>query len=376
MEFEIPRVIEQIAKEKGLPKEMVWDMLKKSIEQVARKKLGDSKIIEVGYDEESGKMMIWEVKTVVENVVDPQTQISLKDARKLDPEFNVGDEVVFDKEPFELGRIGAHQVKQILMQKLKEGEKNSIYAEYISRKGEIVSGIVRRIEKGAIIVDLGKSEARLKLTELIPGEMYTPGDRIRAYLKDVEKSSKGTTIYLSRTDDQFLAKLLENTVTEIYDGTITIMAIARDPGNRAKVAVKCKDSTLDPVGACIGYKGSRIQNVVQELRGERIDIILWNEDIVKFICNALAPAEISKLVLDENNKTADIVVPDNQLAIAVGKRGANIKLASKLTGWKLSINSESKVAKTSKEIDAELAQYFLDESLVSEKEEKKDEEKK
>lgn len=376
MEFEIARVVDQLAKEKGLPKEMVWDMLKKSIEQAAKKRLGERKMFEVQYDADSGKLVLEQIKTVVEKVEDPDTEISLEEARKMDPYFNVGDEVVFDKRTEDLGRIGAYQVKQILMQKLKEGEKNSIYAEYISRKGEIVSGIVRRVERGALIVDLGKTEAKLKVSDLIPGEMYAPGDRIRAYLKDVQKESKGTTVYLSRTDDQFLAKLLESSVTEIYDGTITIMAIARDPGNRAKVAVKCKDSTLDPIGACIGYKGSRIQNVVQELKGERIDIILWDDDIVKFICNSLAPADITKLVLDENTKTADIVVPDEKLAIAVGKRGANIKLASKLTGWKLSINSESKVAKTSKEIDAELAQYFLDENLVSEKEEKKDEEEK
>jgi len=376
MEFEIARVVDQLAKEKGLPKEMVWDMLKKSIEQAAKKRLGERKVFEVQYDADSGKLVLEQIKTVVEKVEDPDTEISLEEARKMDPYFNVGDEVVFDKRTEDLGRIGAYQVKQILMQKLKEGEKNSIYAEYISRKGEIVSGIVRRVERGALIVDLGKTEAKLKVSDLIPGEMYAPGDRIRAYLKDVQKESKGTTVYLSRTDDQFLAKLLESSVTEIYDGTITIMAIARDPGNRAKVAVKCKDSTLDPIGACIGYKGSRIQNVVQELKGERIDIILWDDDIVKFICNSLAPADITKLVLDENTKTADIVVPDEKLAIAVGKRGANIKLASKLTGWKLSINSESKVAKTSKEIDAELAQYFLDENLVSEKEEKKDEEEK
>lgn len=370
MEFEISRVVEQIAKDKGLPKEMVWDMLKKSIEQVARKRIGERKLIEVDYDPEAGGLLIQEIKNVVEQVEDPETEISLSEARKVDPDFNVGDEFIYERKPVDLGRIGAHQVKQLLMQKLKEGEKNSIYAEYISRKGEIVSGIVRRVEKGALIVDLGKSEAKLKMSELIPGEMFTPGDRIRAYLKDVEKGNKGTTIFLSRTDDQFLAKLLENTVSEIYDGTITIMAIARDPGNRAKVAVKCKDSSLDPIGACIGYKGSRIQNVVQELKGERIDIILWDDDIVKFICNSLAPAEITKLVLDENSKSADIVVPDNQLAIAVGKRGANIKLASKLTGWKLSINSESKATKSSKEIDAELAQFFLDENLVTEKEEK------
>lgn len=372
MIFELNRVVEQLAKEKGLPKEDVMEMLKKSVEQVARKRLGEKKMLEVEYEADSDKLVIQEIKTVVEHVQDPDIEISLKDAKKLAPDFEIGDEVVFDKEPVDLGRIGAHQVKQILMQKLKEGEKNSIYSEYISRKGEIISGIVRRVEKGSLVVDLGKSEAKMKFSDLIPGEMFTPGDRVRAYLKDVEKGNKGTTIYLSRTDDKFLAKLLESQVPEIYEGIITIMAIARDPGNRAKVAIKCRDVGLDPVGACIGYKGSRIQNIVQELKGERIDIILWDEDIVKFICNSLAPAEITKLLLDENNKSAEIVVPDSQLAIAVGKRGANIKLASKLTGWKLSVNSESKVAKSSKEIDAELAQYFLDENLTEDADKNED----
>jgi N utilization substance protein A len=374
MIFELNRVVEQLAKEKGLPKEVVWDLLKKSVEQVAKKRMGEAKIIEVEYDQESDRLVIQEIRKVVEDVENPDTEISLKDARKIDPDFSVGEEIIYEKEPVDLGRIGAHQVKQILIQKLKEEEKNSIYNEYISRKGEIVSGIVRRVEKKAIVVDLGKSEAFVNFSDLIPGEMFTPGDRVRAYLEDVEKGNRGTRILLSRNHPQFLAKLLESQVPEIYEGTITVMGIARDTGNRSKVAVKCRDTGIDPIGACIGYKGSRIQGIVQELRNEKIDMVLWDDDIVKYICNALAPAEITKLTLDENERSAEIIVPDNQLAIAVGKRGANIKLASRLTGWKLSVNSESKVAKTSKDIDAELAQYFLEENLIGQEEEKKPEE--
>lgn len=365
MIFELNRTVELLAKEKGLTKEVVWDLLKKTIEQVAKKRFGEEKMIEVEHDPETDKLTIIVIKRIVEQVENPEIEISLPDARKLDPTFNIGEEVVFDKEVVDLGRIGAHQVKQILMQKLKEEEKNSIYNEYISRKGEIVSGIVRRVEKGVVVVDLGKSEAVLSQNQLIPGEIYTPGDRVRSYLEDVVIGNRGTRILISRTHPQFVAKLLANQVPEIYEGIITIVNVVRDPGNRAKVAIKCKDSTLDPLGACIGYKGSRIQGIVQELRGERIDLILHDDDIVKYICNSLAPAEITRLILDENDKAADIIVPDDQLAIAVGKRGVNIKLASKLTGWKLSLKSESKGAKTTKDIDAELAQYFLEDNLLA-----------
>lgn len=371
MIFELNRVVEQLAKDKGLSKEIVWNLLKKSVEQVAKKRLGERKKIEVEYDPETDKLIIQEIKTVVENVTDPETEISLREARKIDPDFRVGEELVYERNILDLGRIGAHQVKQILMQKLKEEEKNSIYNEYILRKGEIVSGIVNRIEKNAVVVDLGKSEAYLSFKDMIPGEMFTPGDRVKAYLEDVVKGSKGTRIVLSRTHPQFVAKLLESQVPEIYEGIITIMGIARDPGNRAKVAIKCRDVGIDPLGSCIGYKGSRIQTIVQELRGERIDLVLWDEDIVKYICNALAPAEITRLVIDENEKSAEIIIPDNQLAIAVGKRGVNIKLASKLIGWKLSVRAESKGAKTAKDIDAELAQYLLDENLAKNDDENK-----
>ncbi len=364
MIYELNRVVESLAKEKGISKDTVWEILLKSIEQVARKKMGEDKEIEVVFDEETNKPIIQEIKVIVEKVTNPNREISIDEAKKIDPDFRIGDEIVFDKSPVDLGRIGAHQVKQILIQKLKEEEKNSIYNEYISRKGEIVSGIVRRVEKKNLIVDLGKSEAQLLFQDLIPGEMFTPGDRVRACLVDVVKDNRGTRIVLSRTHPKFLEKLLEAQVPEIYDGTITIMGVARDPGNRAKVAIKCKDLNIDPVGACIGYKGSRIQNIVQELRNEKIDIVLWDDDIVKYICNALSPAEITRLVVDENEKTAEIIVPDNQLALAVGKRGSNIKLASKLIGWKLVVKSESKGTKSSKDIQAELDQYYLDENLI------------
>jgi N utilization substance protein A len=364
MIYELNRVVEQLAKDKGLPKETVWNLLKKSVEQVAKKRLGDKKKIEVEYDPEIDKLIIQEIKTVVEEVKDPDTEISLKDARGIDPDFKIGEELVYERNVLDLGRIGAHQVKQILMQKLKEEEKNSIYNEYVMRKGEIVSGIVNRIEKNAIIVDLGKSEAYLSFKDMIPGEMFAPGDRVRAYLEDVVKGSKGTKIVLSRTHPQFLVKLLEAQVPEIYEGIITIVGVARDPGNRAKVAIKYKDIGIDPVGACIGYKGSRIQNIVQELRGERIDVFKWSENIEELICNALGDVEVIKLVIDENEKSAEIVIPDNKLAVAVGKRGVNIKLASKITGWKLSVKAESKGTKTAKDIDAELAQYLLDENLI------------
>jgi len=375
MIFELNRVVEQLAKDKGLPKETVWNLVKKSVEQVAKKRLGDKKKIEVEYDPEIDKLVLLEIKTVVEEVKDPDTEISLSEARRIDPDFKVGEELVYERNVLDLGRIGAYQVKQILMQKLKEEEKNSIYNEYVMRKGEIVSGIVNRIEKNAIVVDLGKSEAYLSFKDMIPGEMFAPGDRVKAYLEDVVKGNRGTKIVLSRTHPQFLVKLLESQVPEIYEGIITIVSVARDPGNRAKVAIKYKDIGIDPVGACIGYKGSRIQNIVQELRGERIDIFKWSENIEELICNALGDVEVIKLVIDENEKSAEIVIPDNKLAVAVGKRGVNIKLASKITGWKLSVKAESKGTKTAKDIDAELAQYLLDENLVKPKNHEENENK-
>jgi N utilization substance protein A len=251
------------------------------------------------------------------------------------------DSIGIKMEATDLGRIAAQTAKQIIMQKVRDAERSIIFDEFEERKGEIASGIARRVEKGAIVVDLGRTEAYIPPREQIPGEQYKPGDRIQGYLAEVRQTTRGPQIIMSRADERYLMKLFEMEVPEIYDGVVEIMAAAREPGQRAKIAVRSKDNSVDPVGACVGMKGSRVQNIVQELRGEKIDIVPWDEDVTRFACNALAPAEISRVFMDDTNKEMEIVVPDNQLSLAIGKRGQNVRLAAKLTTWKLDIISET-----------------------------------
>jgi N utilization substance protein A len=250
-----------------------------------------------------------------------------------------------------LGRIAAQTAKQIILQKVRDAERDIIFNEFEQRKGEIASGIARRVERGAIVVDLGRTEAHIPPREQIPGEVYKPGDRIQGYLSEVRQTTKGPQIIMSRADERYMVKLFEAEVPEIYDGIVEIMSAAREPGVRAKIAVRSKDNAVDPVGACVGMKGTRVQTIVQELKGEKIDIVVWDEDITRFACNALAPAEISRVFLDEENKELEVVVPDSNLSQAIGKRGVNVRLAAKLTSWKIDIISESvAAARTSESI--------------------------
>jgi N utilization substance protein A len=265
----------------------------------------------------------------------------MDEALKLDPQAQDGDSIGIKMDAGELGRIAAQTAKQIIMQKVRDAERSIIFNEFEERKGEIASGIARRVEKGAIVVDLGRTEAYIPPREQIPGESYKPGDRIQGYLSEVRQTTRGPQIIMSRADERYLMKLFEMEVPEIYDGVVEIMSAAREPGQRAKIAVRSNDNSIDPVGACVGMKGSRVQNIVQELRGEKIDIVPWDEDVTRFACNALAPAEISRVFVDEANKEMEVVVPDNQLSLAIGKRGQNVRLAAKLTTWKLDIISES-----------------------------------
>ncbi|MGZ3744368.1 MAG: transcription termination factor NusA, partial [Pseudobdellovibrionaceae bacterium] len=273
--------------------------------------------------------------------IDEEVEIPMDEALKLDPQAQEGDSIGIKMDAGELGRIAAQTAKQIIMQKVRDAERSIIFNEFEERKGEIASGIARRVEKGAIVVDLGRTEAYIPPREQIPGESYKPGDRIQGYLSEVRQTTRGPQIIMSRADERYLMKLFEMEVPEIYDGIVEIMSAAREPGQRAKIAVRSKDNSVDPVGACVGMKGSRVQNIVQELRGEKIDIIPWDEDITRFACNALAPAEISRVFVDEANKEMEVVVPDSQLSLAIGKRGQNVRLAAKLTTWKLDIISES-----------------------------------
>lgn len=265
-------------------------------------------------------------------------------AKKLDPNVQIGDSIGIRLEATDLGRIAAQLARQIITQQVREAEREIIFEEFEQRKGEIASGIARRVERGSIVVDLGRTEAHIPQKEQIPGESYRPGDRVQGYIKEVSQTTRGPQIIMSRADGRYMMKLFENEVPEIEDGIIELIAAAREPGQRAKMAVKSNDPAVDPVGACVGVKGSRVQNVIQELKGEKIDIVPWDEDTVTFVCNALQPAEISKVFMDEDAREMEIVVPDDQLSLAIGKKGQNVRLAAKLTGWRLDIMGESDAA--------------------------------
>ena len=286
---------------------------------------------------------------MVATLTDPELQITLEEAQEIDPDSEIGDSLGVKMDPDAFGRIAAQSAKQVIMQRLREAERDIVYDDYKDRRGEIVHGIVQRFDKGSIIVNLGRTEAELPVKEQIPKENYKQGDRIRAYILDVKQFSRGPQILLSRTHPNFLATLFENEVPEISEGIVSIVQVAREPGSRAKIAVSSKDGDVDPVGACVGMKGSRVQAVVQELRGEKIDIVTWDDDPAKFVCNALAPAEIVRVLVDEGDRGMEVVVPDDQLSLAIGKRGQNVRLASKLSGWSLDVTSETNYNQTLKE---------------------------
>lgn len=342
-------VIDQVVKDKGVDRKVIIEALEQAVLTASRKKYGHQGEIEVRYNEEIGEVELFQFKQVVEEVKNPDTEIDLEEARSLDSEAQIGDSLGV-KLNTDFGRIGAQTAKQVIIQKVRDAERENIYNEFKDRKGDIVSGTVQRMEKGNLYVNIGRAEAVLLAKEQIPGESYRQGERIRAYIIDVQKNSKGPQIFLSRTHPGFLIKLFEMEVPEISDGIIKIISAAREPGERAKISVYSLNRDVDPVGACVGMKGSRVQHVVQELRGERIDIIPWSQDQTKYVCNALAPAKISRVFIDEENRHMEIVVADDQLSLAIGKRGQNVRLASRLTGWKLDIKSESKMEKISSEI--------------------------
>jgi N utilization substance protein A len=340
---DLGRLIEQLGKDKGIDRSVVIEAIEQGMELAARKKYGTYREIEAKYNDELGEVELFEFKEVVkdEDFIDEEVEIKLSEALGLDPEAQLNDSIGRKLESDDLGRIAAQTAKQIILQKVREAERDIIFAEFEQRKGEIASGIARRVERGAIVVDLGRTEAYIPPREQIPGEVYKPGDRIQGYIADVRASTRGPQIIMSRADERYLMKV---EVPEIYDGIVEIVAAAREPGQRAKIAVRSKDAAVDPVGACVGMKGSRVQNIVQELRGEKIDIVNFDDDVARFVCNALAPAEISKVFVDDGNREMEVVVPDNQLSLAIGKKGQNVRLAAKLTHWKLDILSETNMA--------------------------------
>ncbi len=341
---DLNRVIEQVSKEKGIDRRIIVEALEQAMLSAAKKTFGHDKNIEAKFNPDLGEVELFEIKTVVDVVEDPENQVTLSEARRsLDPEAQIGDELLAKLPPEKFGRIAAQAAKQNIIQRVRDAERDIIYNEFKNRKGELVSGIVQRFEKKNIIVNLGRTDAILPEKEQIPRERYRQGDRIRAYIADVELSSRGPQIVLSRTQPGLLIKLFEQEVPEIYEGIVEVKGAAREPGGRAKIAVVSHDRDVDPVGACVGMRGTRVQAVVQELRGEKIDIVPFDEDPARFVCAALAPAEVSRVIIDEANHAMELIVPDDQLSLAIGRRGQNVRLAAQLTGWKLDINSESRV---------------------------------
>jgi N utilization substance protein A len=343
------RTIEQVSRDKGIDAKILIEALEEAVRSAVKKKFGPEYELEVTFNREMGEIEVFEFKEVVDRVTDEKLQVSLEEARELDPESEIGDSLGMKMDTDALGRIAAQSAKQVIMQRLREAERDAVYEDFKDRKGEIVNGIVQRFDKGGIIANLGKAEAELPVKEQIPKETYTQGDRVRAYICDVRQFSRGPQIILSRTHPNFLSSLFESEVPEIAEGIVTIMQVAREPGSRAKIAVASRDKDVDPVGACVGMKGSRVQAVVQELRGEKIDIVPWDPDPAKFVCNALAPAEILRVIVDEDNRAMEVVVPDDQLSLAIGKKGQNVRLASRVSNWKLDVSSESEYNKSLRE---------------------------
>jgi N utilization substance protein A len=338
---ELLLVADAVAREKSIDREEVLEAMEQAIQKAGRAKYGHEKDIRATIDRKSGDVRLSRWTEVVEAIENEETQIPVNIARKFKPEINVGEYIVDPLPPIDFGRIAAQTAKQVIVQRVREYERKRQFDEFKDRVGEIINGVVKRTEYGNLMVELGRAEALLRRDELIPRESFRNGDRVRAYIYDVREEARGPQIFLSRTHPGFLAKLFAQEVPEIYDGIIEIKAVARDPGSRAKMAVISRDSSIDPVGACVGMRGSRVQAVVQELQGEKIDIIPWSPQAATFVVNALAPAEVTKVVMDEEAGRVEVVVPDEQLSLAIGRRGQNVRLASQLTRWDIDILTEA-----------------------------------
>jgi N utilization substance protein A len=338
--LELLQIADAVAREKAIDRKIVLGAMEDAIAKAARSRYGSETEVRAEIDPKSGELHLSRHMLVVETVENPAMHISLEEARRRHPAAQIGDTIADPLPPLEYGRIAAQSAKQVIVQKVREAERDRQYDEYKDRIGDIVNGIVKRVEYGNVVVDLGRGEAIVRRDEMLPREVFRNGDRIRAYIYDVRREQRGPQIFLSRTHPQFMAKLFAQEVPEIYDGIVEVKAVARDPGSRAKIAVQSRDSSVDPVGACVGMRGSRVQAVVNELQGEKIDIIPWSMDIATFVVNALAPAEVAKVVLDEERERIEVVVPDQQLSLAIGRRGQNVRLASQLTGWDIDILTE------------------------------------
>jgi N utilization substance protein A len=358
--LELLQIADAVAREKQIDREIVIEAMEDAIQKAARARYGHETEIRAEINPKSGETRLQRLLEVVEEVDNPTTQIALSDALAKNPDAQVGDFIADPLPPIEFGRVATQSAKQVIVQKVREAERDRQFDEYKDRVGEIINGIVKRVEYGNAIVDLGRGEGIVRRDQLIPREVFQPGDRIRSYIMDVRREPRGPQIFLSRTHPQFTAMLFRMEVPEIYDGVIEVKSVARDPGSRAKIAVLSHDSSIDPVGACVGMRGSRVQAVVQEQQGEKIDIIPWSPDAATFIVNALQPAEVSKVVLDDEEERIEVVVPDEQLSLAIGRRGQNVRLASQLTGWDIDIMTEAEESERRQKEFNERTQLFVD----------------
>jgi N utilization substance protein A len=357
---ELLQVADTVARDKGIDRDEVLQAMEQAIQKAGRSKYGQEYDIRAEIDRKNGEIRLMRFREVADPVENEATQIPLAEAKRLNPEAEIGDFITDPLPPIDFGRIAAQTAKQVIVQKVRDAERQRQYNEYKDRVGEIVNGLVKRVEFGNVIVDLGRAEAILRRDELLPRESFRQGERVRAYIYDVRQEVRGPQIFLSRTHPQFMAKLFAQEVPEIYDGIIEIRAVARDPGSRAKIAVISNDSGIDPVGACVGMRGSRVQAVVAELQGEKIDIIPWSQDPATFVVNALAPAEVAKVVMDEEQRRIEVVVPDDQLSLAIGRRGQNVRLASQLTGWDIDILTEAEESERRQEEFRTRSKMFID----------------
>jgi N utilization substance protein A len=358
--LELLQIADAVAREKSIDREVVITAMEDAIQKAAKSRYGSENEIKAEVDPKTGEISLARLLEVVEDVTLEATQIALAEARRKNPAAQVGDFIAEPLPPLDFGRVAAQNAKQVIVQKVREAERERQYDEYKDRVGEIVNGIVKRVEYGNVIVDLGRAEAVVRRDETLPRENFRYGDRIRAYVYDVRREQRGPQIFLSRTHPEFMAKLFAQEVPEVYEGIVTIQSVARDPGSRAKIAVVSRDSSIDPVGACVGMRGSRVQAVVNELQGEKIDIIQWSPDAATFIVNSLAPAEVVKVVLDEDAERIEVVVPDEQLSLAIGRKGQNVRLASQLTGWDIDIMTEASESERRQAEFAERSARFME----------------
>jgi N utilization substance protein A len=357
--LELLQIADAVAREKSIDRQIVLASMEDAMQKAARSRYGQETEVRAEINPKTGEVHFSRLLLVVDEIENDAVQITIAEARKRNPAAQVGDWIAETLPPFDFGRIAAQSAKQVIVQKVREAERDRQYQEYKDRIGDIVNGVVKRVEYGNVIVDLGRGEATIRRDEMIPREMFRAGDRVRAYVYDVRREQRGPQIFLSRTHPQFMSKLFKQEVPEIYDGVIEVRAVARDPGSRAKIAVISRDSSIDPVGACVGMRGSRVQAVVNELQGEKIDIIPWSPDEATFIVNALQPAEVVKVVLDEDAERIEVVVPDDQLSLAIGRRGQNVRLASQLTGWDIDILTEAEESERRQKEFADRTNVFM-----------------